>query len=174
MTGLSMCVYGEALDSVTFPVEKIVCEGSLFAYVSHHPSSYFIVKSISLKKVLIFWYSVHHLTILWIICVSQWRWCKWNLNFFYSFSTNCWVFFLGGGGSGKFQGKVSCSSDVLCFSGYFWYEILLLAKIFFTLVSHKPNMASSTLFSLQYMLDFIWSAAECWCYISQFKLNVLI
>jgi hypothetical protein len=85
MTGLSMCVNGKALDSVTFPVEKIVYNGSLFAYVPHHPSSYFIVKTISLKKVLIFWYSVHQLTILWIICMSQWRWCKWNLKIFIHF-----------------------------------------------------------------------------------------
>jgi hypothetical protein len=56
---------------------------------------------------------------------------------FYSFSSDCWVlFFCGILGGGEFQGKVSCSSDVFCFSGYFLHEILILANIF-ALVSHK-------------------------------------
>jgi hypothetical protein len=52
----------------------------------------------------------------------------------------------------EFQGKVYCSKDVVCFSGYFSHEILILANIF-ALVSHEPEL-SSTLFSFQYSLDF--------------------
>jgi hypothetical protein len=59
---------------------------------------------------------------------------------FYAFSANCWVLFfcriLGGV---ELQEEVSWSSDVLCFSGYFSQEILILANIF-TLVSHEPKL----------------------------------
>lgn len=63
---------------------------------------------------------------------------------FYTFSANCWVlFFCGILGGVEFQGKISCSSDLLCFSGYFSHEMLILANIF-TLVFHKPKLVPST------------------------------